>query len=602
MGVASLFLKTLFTGLCLVFLGLCFKKLLAVVLSLWHARKKLTVLKALIQNDIYDSSTIHRAIKYYIPPKCQDIPPYKKQARQGKGIKRKDLTRKIDTFLDHDISSRHLLLLAEPGMGKTSFAINYFAHNSRRPKKDRHKIVLVPLGYRKAEDLILAPANKADCVLFLDGFDEDLNAAENRQNRLRQLMDLGQKYKRIILTCSPDFFPTDKNMPDKTGYERMGPENIDDSHYYEFRKLHVSALSLNDIKAYINSRFSFWDGRLKKRILSFVEHTPTIKVTPLLLNHLQEVLQPDTGIQSLTFVYEKIIAAWINREPHWNDKSQLDRFARMFAVDLYTGQKDRGMEAMDQNDLAHRADTWKIPFYPMDGSIRSLITQSQTHVFKFAHRSFMEYIFIKQLISGDKACYSIPLTHQMGRFLLEMLENKNPETLKIEFNWLSRFELIAHGLTPKPLDDIGVQSTNLFDALLRKNQQFDFLAQLDRLIQNPIFYEFGWDPKLNKNLITAVHQKKSSLMKLSKKNWTVMIHPHQIDITKRYQKNEKILITEKDFKEYSRLSGNIPIQKLSDALGLDGLILLNNINQSKNFCAFPDIKTCQRFTLYFWVK
>lgn len=227
---------------------------------------------------------------------------------------------------------------------------------------------------------------------------------------------------------------------------------------------------------------------------------------------------------------------------------------------------------------------------------------SQAGLFKFAHRSIMEYFFIKRLVSGDKSCYQIPLTHQMGIFFLEMLEPENSANLKMEFNWLSQFELMAHGLTIKPSSDNEGLTTNLFNVILKENHQYNFLTDLNEIIQNPIFYEFGWDPYLNENLNKAVYQFKSSYMRLSKKNWDVLINKTQIEITKRYEKNKTILINKKDLKEYNSLSDNNFMQRLGYGIGLNGLIFLNRMNQSGFLCVLPDLKEFKRFTLYFWLK
>ena len=39
--------------------------------------------------------------------------------------------------------------------------------------------------------------------------------------------------------------------------------------------------------------------------------------------------------------------------------------------------------------------------------------------------------------------------------------------------------------------------------------------------------------------------------------------------------------------------------KLNREIGLNGLKMLNNINQSKKIVVLPDIKTFKKFTLYF---
>ncbi|MBU1581477.1 MAG: hypothetical protein KKE44_01880 [Proteobacteria bacterium] len=603
MAMVLIFLKIFFSGICLVSLWICIKIIWGLVQPLLNTQKKLTLLKDLISADTYDHFTINRAIHAYIPPKYQENSPYEKKDQTSKNhIKKTDLTRKLDIFLDHDDSARHLLILADSGMGKTCFAINYFIHNLKRAEKEQHNIILVPLGLQKAEELILIPSDKKNSLLFLDGFDEDVKAFGNQHNRLRQLIDLSQKYRKVIITSSINFFPKDTNMAVKKGHERIGPKNPTENHYYEFKKLYLSPFNRMDIKKYMDAAFSIWEIPVKKSIRSFIKNNLIIPVNPFLLSYFKKIFHKKATIQSVNDIYEKIIENWVSHEKNWTDKSKLNQLAQKLAVDLYLRRQERGTEAIDQNELVQKAIAWGIPLYPLENNIQSLIIHTQSGVFKFTHRLIMEYLFIKQLVAGDTSCYQTVLTEQMGKFLLEILENNNPTSLKTEFNWLSQFELMAHGLTAKTSNDTPGKPADLFFAILKKNKQFEFLDLLKSLIQNPIFYEFGWDPKLNEKLKEAIFQSKSYLMKLPEKEWAVMITQNRINITKRHQKDKEILINQKDFQEYSRLSNNDPIIQINKAIGLKGLIMLNNINQSKNFCILPDLKTFQTFTLYFWAK
>ncbi|NOX34339.1 MAG: hypothetical protein GXP56_11500 [Deltaproteobacteria bacterium] len=600
-----LFLKILFAGIFLVSLWICFKKVLVIVHPLWTKQQSLGILKPLINNNIYDAFTINRSIKPYVPPKCQESHPFKKPGRNHRTrIKKKDLIKELDIFMDHDATCRHMLILADSGMGKTCFALNYFIHNFKRPKKERHKIVLVPLGTKKAETLILKPSDKKNSVLFLDGFDEDAKAAGNRHTRLRQIIDLSRKYRKVVITSGINFIPKDKNMPMKTGYERIGPENINENHMYEFKKLYFSPFNQADIKKYLNSHLPIWKISIKKKILSFIENNPIMRINPLLLSFFKDIFKKeDLRLESINEIYEKIIKSRISKDRNCNDKPLLNSFIQRLAADIYLGREKMGEESIEPEELAQKARDWGTILYPPENNKQSLISRTQSGSFKFIHRSVMEYLFIKELVSGNKSCYQTILTDQMGKFLLEMLENNNPINLKMEFHWLSQFELKAHGLSIKQSnDDNGPKPTDLFKTILRQNHRFEFLNLLNSLMQNPIFFEFGWDPNLYKNLKKAIYQSKSSLMKLSKRKWTVMIDRNKIEITKQYKKNKTILINEKDFKEYSKLPDSTHILKLGAVIGLKGLIMLNNINQSKNFTALPNLETFQGFTIYFWTK
>ncbi|MCP3872151.1 MAG: hypothetical protein GY699_03215 [Desulfobacteraceae bacterium] len=601
MEMVSLFFKIFFACICLTFLWFCLKKSMLFVRPILSSIQSSKIFTDLIKNDIYDKLTINRSIKFYIPPKCQGNHPFEEKQRK-QPVKKTDLTKSLDTFLGYNQTCRNLLILGASGMGKTSFALNYFLHNMRRLKKNRHKIVLVSLGTNNADNLILSHSDKKSSVLFIDGLDEDTKALENRAQRIRQLIEISQKYKRLVITSNLNFFPKDKNMPRKKGYERIGSGNIKKNSYSEFKTVYLSPFNFSDIKKYMQAHFSIWDIGTKKRSLSFIKEDAIFRMNPFLLSHLKEIFRDKTAIQSMNDMYKKIIENWISREHNWEDKPLLNLFVHRLAVELYLRREDRGMESITQKDLIKKAEDWRITLLPLANNEKSLICQSQSGLVNFSHRSVMEYLFIERLMAGDKSCYQKLLTQQMAAFLLKALENKNPQNLIKEFDWLSQFELKAHGLTIKQSNDSGNNQKDLFSAILRKNPQFKFLGRLRALILNPIFFEFGWDPKLNRNLRSTVHQRKTTLMKVPEKELSVIINPNKIELIKKDKERKKILFNEKDFRGYNNLSNNFPMTNLTKAMGLKGLILFNNINQSKNFCVLPDLKTFKRFTLYFWSK
>jgi len=100
-----LFLKIFFAGICIFCLWIFFKKISALIYPLWSNKTKLKLLNNFITNDIYDSLTSNRSIKSYIFPKCQESHPYKKENRKGP-VKKTDLSKKLDIFLDHNVKCR----------------------------------------------------------------------------------------------------------------------------------------------------------------------------------------------------------------------------------------------------------------------------------------------------------------------------------------------------------------------------------------------------------------------------------------------------------------------------------------------------------------
>ena len=67
--------------------------------------------------------------------------------------------------LTSQVQYRHTILLADSGMGKTSFVLNYYARHKRKLWSE-FKLAVVPLGAPDADALIQAVSEKTNTVLF----------------------------------------------------------------------------------------------------------------------------------------------------------------------------------------------------------------------------------------------------------------------------------------------------------------------------------------------------------------------------------------------------------------------------------------------------
>jgi len=169
---------------------------------------------------------VERTTKYFIPVKHQSVAP-SIDAELGSSYISSPKEELIPFFLkkafknDKD-DNKYYLILADSGMGKTTFMINLYIRykNAFRfpfapPKYD---IKLFPLGNPDIWEDIKGVKDKKNTILLLDAFDEDLEAIKDHQKRLNEILPKVHKFREIVITCRTQFFPSEKEEPDRTGY------------------------------------------------------------------------------------------------------------------------------------------------------------------------------------------------------------------------------------------------------------------------------------------------------------------------------------------------------------------------------------------------
>src|SRR5215467_6058883 len=82
------------------------------IYPVWSEHKRRRLLIDKFSRGPYDKLTIEHSTQHYIRPKCSNIDPgQEKEIRHALAATREDLFDKIDYFLDHDDSHRHVLIL-----------------------------------------------------------------------------------------------------------------------------------------------------------------------------------------------------------------------------------------------------------------------------------------------------------------------------------------------------------------------------------------------------------------------------------------------------------------------------------------------------------
>jgi uncharacterized protein YjbI with pentapeptide repeats len=367
----------------------------------------------------FDTETINRSIQYYIRPRFSNLDPAReKEMRHALTLAIGDLFKQVDLFLDQDSGYHHLLILADSGTGKTSFILNYYAYNLRK-RNAKHKISLVPLGLKDADGWIAKIPDKKERVIFLDALDEDTKAIQDHRQRISDLMMACEGFKRVVITCRTQFFSRDEEIPVKTGVVRISPRKAGEKGRYEFRKLYLAPFDDNDVTHYIKQRYPFWNYPRRKKAFEIVEKIPLLTVRPMLLAHIPDLIEHGVGIKTSYQLYEVMVEAWLDRESGWVDKEALRAFSEQLAVDLFVNRKTRGEEQVTKEELSQLAQQWGVTLEGWKLSGRSLLNRDATGNYKFAHRSIMEFLFVKPWLDNDEKARQVALTDQMSKFLAE---------------------------------------------------------------------------------------------------------------------------------------------------------------------------------------
>ncbi|NUO83113.1 DUF1566 domain-containing protein [candidate division KSB1 bacterium] len=445
----------------------------------WRTRRDRRSLEKRFGAELYHKAVIERSTQYYIDPFCQSLDPAGSEEPRLVYGARQNLFDAIANMMNQPTEYRYLILLADSGMGKTSFLLNYYARHLRQRLR-KFELALVPLGIPDADERINAINNKGNTVLFLDALDEDTLAIVDHVARLRDLLRLTRDFSRVLITCRTQFFPKEEEIPSETGIVKIGPKAAGEKAQYRFHKLYLSPFTDEQVQAYLKRRYPFAQRRRRKFAQTMVQKIPNLSVRPMLLSHIDDLVCANREIKYSFELYEDMVEAWLVREEGivpGLKKEPLRQFSERLAVDLYVNRKRRGAERIPRAELAELAKSWNIPLIDWQLSGRSLLNRDAAGNYKFAHRSIMEYLFVKRFTAGEKDCCGLEWTDQMKKFLWEIFRHHVDSDTWVPFD-MSGVDVreIALSLRSKPLtklsrDDVNtmLSQRGFFDVYRNKN-------------------------------------------------------------------------------------------------------------------------------------
>lgn len=388
----------------------------------------------------YTPNEIENSLKYYVPTKCQNVSPSIVQEPANSypfATKEKLIPFFLrKAFKDKYNDCKFFIILADSGMGKTTFMINLFLSYTKKSFfhsifgdlfwTDRFKMRLYPLGHPKTTDEISSLESKTDTILLLDAFDEDSNAIVDFKKRLAQILDLVWKFRMVIITCRTHFFPTEQEEPEKTGLLKYGTNKGE----HIFGKLYISPFDDSDIKKYLRRKYPWFSFRIRMRgnnipdtpfrisypvFLStkrgkaqyIVSQSPNLMVRPMLLNYIDELIKNNTVYRFSFQIYEELIDKWLEREAlRYNDKdvskAVLYKFSFELAKDIFLNREKRKGLYISVSDLEIFAKKYNITLSRVEMTSKSLLNRTAEGLYKFSHKSILEYFLAMEGYNSPK--------------------------------------------------------------------------------------------------------------------------------------------------------------------------------------------------------
>jgi hypothetical protein len=354
-------------------------------------------------NPYYLQSELDSSYKQFIQTNFQNIPPNHQDEpffSQASIARQKLMPLFFKEFKKKDSENKYNIVLADSGMGKTTFLINLYLRYKLKFFK-RYDIYIFPLSYLNIEDDInkIPDEKKCNSIVLLDALDEDSKAVDNYILRINELMRLTHKFRKIIITCRTQFFPFEEAEPSEIEVIKHGPEGG----FHRFKKIYLSPFDDSDIKRFLFKKYSYWNISKIYRSYNLVKKCPYLMVRPMLLNYIDDLLKAEGYYDNIYNIYDHLITSWINRETQRKKQDEretfkkgLIEFSEKLSFELYNRFLENSplhLEGRKVTDFAAKLD---LDLSDIEVKSKSLLNRDALGNYKFSHKSVLEFYLGKK--------------------------------------------------------------------------------------------------------------------------------------------------------------------------------------------------------------
>ena len=379
----------------------------------WRKKQLNVILKG------YKTYTSRWQRKLYIDTWLQESPPNEhEEPSQAQSIDLRTRTNAITHFIknvlrENNDHSPYYCILGGSGMGKSTFVVNLVWRyiNKHTEKNLPYPIKLINCGdINPLTDYINKTDNKEQTILILDALDENKEAIDNYDVFIKELLNSIIVFRIVIITCRTQFFEKYEDELNVISEQTHDPSSKLPK---RFKKYYVSPFYSDEISYYLKKKYLFkCKFSSYKKATNIVNKCNKLMARPLLLSYIDDLLNSDISKfdYSVARIYEIIIDKWLEREANYvtgttkenrknvEYKKKLLDFSNEIALCLAKPT----FEKSEFNDIINR--------YKEEKSIkkgylkgRSLLNRNSSDDYKFAHKSFMEYLVAKQMVERNGA-------------------------------------------------------------------------------------------------------------------------------------------------------------------------------------------------------
>ncbi len=368
--------------------------IISIIVTLIAGKEKLTrflnIKSLLKENTSYTFSEIESAISKYIKPDCQNTDPNKSQ-----NVVRADLFKCVDNFILSDHSDKFLLVLASPGMGKTSFLINYELYFNRHYKK-LFKIILFPLALHDVDDKILKIQKQESCILLLDGLDEDTKAYTNSSKRFNEIINITRNFHKVIITSRSEFYLIN-NISSETGLLKFGPRSLGESKEYGIKKIYISPFNEQQTNEYLKKRLPIFKYfQIKNKLIQIKNIYPYFVTNPMFLSgyFLAELLSNFTNLYDLYFKFISNII--IRNMPSSFSIEKVFQFYQNISFEMLKNKKD----FLPKDMIINISEKQGFELDHLLKHEKTILTLTKDNNYTFTHKSFKDFFIAKNICEG----------------------------------------------------------------------------------------------------------------------------------------------------------------------------------------------------------